>query len=567
MVAKLKQILQFPRFADLDKARTAKILQIFLEVLLSIFGLHLLLELVGVFTRNPIDFIIEGTMVIVLLGLLAANRLGYTYIASFIFITLIWTAFTLFSFTNRGLRGTAVIAYLAILATASLLLGWRTVIGFMALCIIAVWGMAYAEETGQLTPILDVPISVAIEINFILVWSTVALVIATTGLRTALQRARQSEQSLLERNKELENIQVSLEEQVATRTRKLTVVAALGEKLNAILDVDQMLAQLTQQVYENFGYYHVHAFLIDEVHQQLISAAGSGTVGQQITAQAFTIPLNAYPSLIAQAARNHQVVLIPDVRQAPGWLDSPMFPETKAEAVVPIILEGRVVGIIDVLSDRVGGLDEGDVEMLRSLANLAAIAIHNAQLFTQVEASLAQTQAAQERYVAQSWQVRGGATQRGRVQRQGTPELAETLTEQLHQTAAAQARPAVVDLDAAHQAIVSPIMLQNQVIGTMQFYDSGQHGQWDEQQLALVQAIAGQVAQSAENLRLFDETRQRASREATIREITDKLRAAPNIDSLLETAAHELGGRLGVWRARLKLGIEPELDPGRKNGQ
>jgi GAF domain-containing protein len=92
----------------------------------------------------------------------------------------------------------------------------------------------------------------------------------------------------------------------------------------------------------------------------------------------------------------------------------------------------------------------------------------------------------------------------------------------------------------------------------MQFFeaDPSQRGQWNERQVALVRAIADQIAQTAENLRLLEETRQQAGREQTIREITDKLRSAPNLDFLLETAARELAQRLGVRHTVMELGIE-----------
>jgi GAF domain-containing protein len=92
----------------------------------------------------------------------------------------------------------------------------------------------------------------------------------------------------------------------------------------------------------------------------------------------------------------------------------------------------------------------------------------------------------------------------------------------------------------------------------MEFHELTPTRQWSEQELALVQAIAEQVAQTAENLRLFEDTQERAGREANIREITDKLRAAPNLDALLETASRELGQRLGVPQTVLELGVETE---------
>lgn len=106
------------------------------------------------------------------------------------------------------------------------------------------------------------------------------------------------------------------------------------------------------------------------------------------------------------------------------------------------------------------------------------------------------------------------------------------------------------------KSVVAPITLQDKTIGVLQLHPATPDQTWTEDDLAVVEAVVGQLAQNAENLRLFEETRERASREQTIRAITDKLRTAPTLDALLETAARELGQRLGVRHTVLELGIE-----------
>ncbi len=90
---------------------------------------------------------------------------------------------------------------------------------------------------------------------------------------------------------------------------------------------------------------------------------------------------------------------------------------------------------------------------------------------------------------------------------------------------------------AKSKAIVAPVTLGDETIGALQLH---------------------QVAQTAENLCLFEEIRQQAGREQTVREITEKMRAAPNLDVLQETASRELGQSLGVRHNVLELGIEAD---------
>lgn len=358
----------------------------------------------------------------------------------------------------------------------------------------------------------------------------------------------------------------SLEDRVAARTQRLESVATLSEQLAAILEVDQLLNDLVNQVKDRLGYYHAHVYLIDDEAGRLVMTAGAGTAGLQMKAQGHGIALNAATSLVARAARTNQIVRVDNVREAEDWLPNALLPDTYSEMAVPIILEGQVVGVLDVQQDRVAGLDESDASLLRSLANQVAVAIRNARLFREVETALAEAHAAQERYVAQSWKKERVASQRTErlYTRPDIPELSEAILTETKKQALAQPRAAVIALDDEEDSpkpLVAPVALSGKTIGTLQLHkidykDSGQP--WTEQDLALVEAVLDQVAQTVENLRLFDETRERAGREATIREITDKLRATPNMKRLMEVAAQELGQRLPGTHIRLELGTKAE---------
>lgn len=365
----------------------------------------------------------------------------------------------------------------------------------------------------------------------------------------------------------------SLEERVTARTRRLELVATLGERLSAILDFNQLLNELVNQVKESFEYYHAQVYIIDENRQYLVMTAGAGEAGAKMKASGHRIALNAPTSLVARAARTSQIVWVDNVRQADDWLPNPLLPNTYSEMAVPIIVGKQVVGVLDVQDDEIAGLDEGDANLLRSLANQVAVAIRNARLFAEVETALADARAAQERYVSEAWEKTQLLQQNVEyhLSQPGAPPLDQQLAAKLEREALAKNELVVIEVTRpesspeklpqiktapADSAVVAPIKLQNQVIGAIQLHDANQTRRWNELELTLIQAVADQVAQAAENLRLFEEARERAGREQTIREITDKLRSAPTIETLLETAARELGQRLEVRHTVLELGIE-----------
>jgi PAS domain S-box-containing protein len=104
-----------------------------------------------------------------------------------------------------------------------------------------------------------------------------------------------------------------------------------------------------------------------------------------------------------------------------------------------------------------------------------------------------------------------------------------------------------------HPTIITPITLRGEILGTLSLQDIDPGRQWSEEEVALIEAVSEQLALTLENLRLFDNTQQRASREQLARRITDKMRQAPDVETIIETGITELARVLGASRTYVKL--------------
>lgn len=373
-----------------------------------------------------------------------------------------------------------------------------------------------------------------------------------------------------------------LEQRVAARTERLEIVATLSERLNAILKLDELLAEVVYQIQNKFGFYHAHIYLLDADHENLVVAAGTGPAGAEMKAQGHHIPLNTMTSLVARSARSGEIVRVDNVRETEDWLPNPLLPDTYSEMAVPIILEGQVVGVLDVQQNEIAGLDEGDAALLRSLANQVAVAIRNARLFEEVASSLHEVREAQRLFIEQAWD-------QSKVQRRGinriqfslgeSTTLSETDLAEARREAFARQEPAVVTLNPAedhgaeeenrsvttgtganHQALVAPITLSEVKIGNLQLHGLDPNRAWTEGELALIKAVLDQVAQTAENLRLINETQERASREQFISRASDKLRRAPDMQTLMRVAVDEISRALNPARTFVRFDVKAEAD-------
>ncbi len=101
-----------------------------------------------------------------------------------------------------------------------------------------------------------------------------------------------------------------------------------------------------------------------------------------------------------------------------------------------------------------------------------------------------------------------------------------------------------------------PLLTGDQVLGVMAVQSYTTPGLYDSHSRDLLKAIASQVAIALQNARQFEEAHRRAHREQTIREITEKMRAATSLEQLVKITARELGDRTAAQYALVDLGLE-----------
>jgi methyl-accepting chemotaxis protein len=175
----------------------------------------------------------------------------------------------------------------------------------------------------------------------------------------------------------------TLEQRVADRTKALAASAEVSRNLSTILNEQQLIAEVVEQLKATFDYYDVHIYLVDEASGDLIMAGGTGDAGTSMLESGHKVSKGRGP--VGRAAQNNVPVLVSDTSKDPGWSPHPLLPETQSEAAVPIATADRVLGVLDVQHNIVGGLKQEDVDLLQSLANQVAIALLNARSYVEVQ--------------------------------------------------------------------------------------------------------------------------------------------------------------------------------------
>jgi NtrC-family two-component system sensor histidine kinase KinB len=178
----------------------------------------------------------------------------------------------------------------------------------------------------------------------------------------------------------LEDRQVAL---MQRRLRELTFLHETSKVLTATLDLDSVLRSLMAQVRDYFQVDATSVALLDEetgdlVFRVAVGEAADGVVGWRMAPDL---------GVVGWVAQSGEPLLVPDARADERFyagVDESTGFETRAILAAPIKVLDRTIGVIEALNPAGDAFDEDAQRLLLSVADLAAVAIHNAGLYERV---------------------------------------------------------------------------------------------------------------------------------------------------------------------------------------
>ena len=271
--------------------------------------------------------------------------------------------------------------FVTIIMLASVTAGLRGVISFAVLSSVAAFGIYFAEASGMWAAKSEIHYMIPIIIVSHILGNTLILTFLIRTFDKNLHRAQENEKLQLEANKELRQLQISLEQRVVDRTRDLQIASDVSRQITQILNLEELLPRLVEKTKAGFNLYFSSVFLYESETHQLVLEAGTGEAGRQMKADGMAFAIEAAPSLIIQAGREQRAVIIEDVSQSNAYLAVPYLPETQSEAAIPMLIQGNLIGVLDLQSRDLGRFTEADLQILTTLAEQIAVAIQNARLY------------------------------------------------------------------------------------------------------------------------------------------------------------------------------------------
>ena len=188
---------------------------------------------------------------------------------------------------------------------------------------------------------------------------------------------------LLTSQKELQIWAAKLEERVSQRTRELEALNSVSREVSSRLDIQQVLNSVVEKSRQLMEADVAFLCLLDEQKNSLSLQSASGAL-HAIAASSTTLEASWASRVIAS---DHALRY-----QDEGCLSCCQIVDKSyrgSQIAAPLKIENSVIGAMCVASQQPGFFAKDSLGLLTRLANIAAVAIENARLYTRLERSAA----------------------------------------------------------------------------------------------------------------------------------------------------------------------------------
>ncbi|MCC6344762.1 MAG: GAF domain-containing protein [Bryobacterales bacterium] len=164
---------------------------------------------------------------------------------------------------------------------------------------------------------------------------------------------------------------------VDRQNRLLRTLSSVSQEFSSILPLEDLLRKIAEIVRQLVSYDAFSVLLVDE-ERQALRHHFSLRYDQRVEID--NIPLGSGITGAAYSAR--KPVNVGDTLADPRYIAS--HPDIKSEVAVPLILQDRVIGVIDLESERLGFFTDDHARALSLLAPQIASSVENARLYEEL---------------------------------------------------------------------------------------------------------------------------------------------------------------------------------------
>ena len=165
------------------------------------------------------------------------------------------------------------------------------------------------------------------------------------------------------------------------RIGQLKLVRQVSTQIATVMDIDELSRRVTQLIQQTFHYYYVAVFTVDIGSDVLRFRSSAGGTQDGSQADSPKLEIKVGEGLIGSVAQSGEEVICADVDAEPRYRFLAALPETKSEITLPLTVDERILGVLDIQHDKLNAFHPNDLLVLHALADSVALAIEGARIY------------------------------------------------------------------------------------------------------------------------------------------------------------------------------------------
>ncbi|UCD86029.1 MAG: GAF domain-containing protein, partial [Deltaproteobacteria bacterium] len=169
---------------------------------------------------------------------------------------------------------------------------------------------------------------------------------------------------------------------VRRRAEELGVLFNVGKSITGTLNLGELLRQIVKSTAHLMGTRVCSLMLMNDTRQELIIKAVQGGTRDYIKRP----NLKVSESFVGKVVKTGKPLSSIDVREEKGYkhLDLARSEGLCSLLSVPLMLKGKAIGVLNIYKSTPYAFPHNEIQLLKSIADLSAIAIENARLYERI---------------------------------------------------------------------------------------------------------------------------------------------------------------------------------------
>ncbi len=161
------------------------------------------------------------------------------------------------------------------------------------------------------------------------------------------------------------------------QVQSIALLYEISHELTSILDREELLRRVAERV-KKLVNYHVFSVMLWNESEQLLESVFAQRYDDTLPTH---VQMRLHQGITGTAAAERRTIRVVDVRLDPRYVSCGETAEVRSELVVPLLLQDRLVGVLDLESTVPHAFSAEHERLLNILGSYIAVALENSRLF------------------------------------------------------------------------------------------------------------------------------------------------------------------------------------------